>query len=53
MTTSELCDLLMKLDPTGNLEVLETRCSDYREMSEESWGIAACARSPADFARVR
>lgn len=39
MTTRELRELLLKLDPAGELEVIETRFSDYGEMAEDAWDI--------------
>ena len=44
MTTGELRKLLLKLDPSEKLEVLETRCSDYKEMDAEYWGVVRAVK---------
>lgn len=39
MTTRELIDVLRRLDPSGNLEVIRTRHSDYGEMEPDGVSV--------------
>lgn len=47
MTTRELIALLNELDPSGDLEVLESRYSDYGMMKPDSWEAVRAVKKPA------
>lgn len=47
MTTAELRELLLKLDPGGQMEVIRTRCSDYGYMEPDEVSVVQAIKRPS------
>lgn len=47
MTTKELIDRLLELDPDGKMEVICTRCSDYQAVHSDEVTVVSAVKKPS------